>query len=198
MTYAHVLLRHARCVELDVWPGLVVTHGYTWSTSVPLQQVVETIGTSVREGSWPVFASLECHVSADEQDELVKIMKDCWGEKLLDAAVATEDGAHITPRELKGKILLMVEYYPEQTPPSDDIEEPPASDSSSSSDDEEDGEKESAAEPAGKEEVVKSEKDKTPPKISEKLARLGVYARSMKPSKGWFNMGMPSPHLSKL
>jgi phosphatidylinositol phospholipase C delta len=108
----HVLWRHARCVELDVWTSsdgndLIVTHGYTLSSSVPLSDVCEAIGAAVRPGDWPVFASLECHVAPEKQDLLVSTMREAWGDKLVASAVV-QPGTPVTPRDLRGKIVVMV------------------------------------------------------------------------------------------
>lgn len=67
----------------------------------------------------PVTVSLECHVDYEKQPELVGIMKEVWGDKLVTAALhrnvvdAISDLVHhthtqITPDDLKGRIFLMV------------------------------------------------------------------------------------------
>ena len=125
--YTHVLSRNARCIEIDVWSsskGPVVTHGYTLSRSVPFFDVCEAIGAAVgakgtcgvghtnagEHNDWPVFVSLECHVPVGKQHDIVEIMKKTWGDKLLTTAdAATLPPGHlITPRDLKGRIILMV------------------------------------------------------------------------------------------
>ncbi|KAI0033589.1 PLC-like phosphodiesterase [Vararia minispora EC-137] len=193
LAYVHVLWRHARCVELDVWPSsdgtdLIVTHGYTLSSSVPLREVCEAIGAAVRPGDWPVFASLECHVALERQKVLVGIMKEVWGEKLIDSAVVAT-GTTVTPGDLRGKIVVMVEYYPEQAPRSGesapDIPGPSWSDLSLS-----EGEEEALEE---KKDEGPANADKTPPKISDALAQLGLYVRSLKPGNGWFDQSASEP-----
>jgi len=125
--YTHVLSRNARCIEIDVWyssKGPVVTHGYTLSRSVPFSDVCEAIGAAVgakdtsgagrtnagEHNDWPVFVSLECHVPVGKQDDIVEIMKKAWGDKLVTTAdAATLPPGHlISPRDLKGRIILMV------------------------------------------------------------------------------------------
>src|SRR5882762_6117446 len=113
LSYIHVLWHHARCVEIDVWSsdsGPVVTHGYTLTSHIPFREVCEAVGHCVRENNWPVLVSLECHVVPEEQYKLVDIMKECWGDKLVTQSV-TPSTAEVTPRELKGRIVVMVGAY---------------------------------------------------------------------------------------
>lgn len=109
--YTYVLSHGARCVEVDVWPsakGLIVTHGHTFSKSVPFLDVCRAIGSSVAADDWPVFVSLECHVGIEGQPEMIDIMDKTWGDKLVKEVLHGTTPERVSPQELKGKILLMV------------------------------------------------------------------------------------------
>lgn len=89
-----------------------MTHGWTLSKSVPFVDVCVAIGEAVKsisdEEDWPVLISLECHVPLVHQDELVRIMVDCWGEVLVQGEMEHVCGETVTPRQLRGRIVLMV------------------------------------------------------------------------------------------
>lgn len=113
--YTHVLSHGARCVEIDVWPsakGPIVTHGHTFSKSVPFLDVCKAIGDSVTANDWPILVSLECHVGIEGQPEMIDLMDRTWGDKLVKEVLHGTTPERVSPQELKGKILLMVCWSP--------------------------------------------------------------------------------------
>jgi phosphatidylinositol phospholipase C delta len=73
-------------VEIDTWytsSGPIVTHGHTFTQSIPFQAACAAIGEAVKPDSLPITVSLECHVEVEKQVELVEIMKTTWGDKLV-------------------------------------------------------------------------------------------------------------------
>ena len=110
--YTDVLLAGARCVEIDVWPsdaGPKVTHGYTLTDNIPFRDACRAIAEAIQsDDDWPIFVSLECHVDADGQEELVTIMREEWGARLVDSEVEGVEVDKVTPGHLRGRIVLMV------------------------------------------------------------------------------------------
>ncbi|KDN51786.1 hypothetical protein RSAG8_00334, partial [Rhizoctonia solani AG-8 WAC10335] len=138
-SYTHVLTHGGRCVEIDAWDssdGPIVTHGYAFTKSISFRSVCEAIGAAVGPNDLPVMVSLECHAGPSTQETMVRIMLETWGDKLVQAEVEGIEGM-VSLKHVRGRILLMVEWYPpaSRAPPQHDS----SSSSSSSSDDDEDG-----------------------------------------------------------
>ncbi|KAH0835716.1 PLC-like phosphodiesterase [Lanmaoa asiatica] len=202
--YTHVLLAPtpARCIEIDVWwdgrPGRgmpVVTHGWTLSKSVSFVDVCTAIREAVKSigdgRDWPVLVSLECHVPLAHQDELVRVMVECWGEMLVQGEMEGLCGETMTPRQLRGRIVLMVEYYPDET--IGGLDQDVVSEAECQ---ELDGEPWVVLENEGDRDAcstVDVDAALVYPKIADSLANLGFYARSMKPPKAWWRQVFPSP-----
>ncbi|KAJ4477257.1 PLC-like phosphodiesterase [Lentinula aciculospora] len=197
-SYTHALYRGAHCVEIDVWPssspeGLVVTHGYTLTKGVSFRKVCEAIGAGIDvlgPDTWPILVSLECHVGPKEQQDMVNILKSAWGDKLVEGRLNddTKEDVRLSPRDLKGRILLMVEYYAPSNFAKLEVEEEdeelnPGQDQESIS--------ENIVEGEDLPQVLVGEIERG--KISDELAALGYYARSWKPSKGWLRQVLVDP-----
>lgn len=103
-----------------MWPsseGPVVTHGHTFSKSVPFLDVCNAIDDCIAENDWPIFVSLECHVGVEGQPAIVDIMDRTWGNKLVKEILHGTTPERVSPQELKGKILLMVWWVSAQLQP---------------------------------------------------------------------------------
>lgn len=89
-----------------------MTHGYTLSKGTSFKKVCEAIGASVDDlgpDAWPVLVSLENHVSLEGQENMINIMQNAWGEKLVVGKLnGVEEDLEPSPADLKGRIILMV------------------------------------------------------------------------------------------
>ncbi|KLO12109.1 PLC-like phosphodiesterase [Schizopora paradoxa] len=182
-SYSHVILNGARCVEIDVWPkhtsdgdtSPIVTHGWTLAEHIYFKDVCITIGDAFgkKGDDLPLFVSLECHVPTEGQQELVDIMKEAWGDKLAlhFNDQFSQSGSIASVKDLRGKIVMMIEYYPPANPDNvaDNLEDLNVKE---------------------EEEEVENEPR---PKISEALETLGYYAHSMKPKKNWLTEDLTNP-----
>lgn len=113
--YIRVLLNSCRSVEIDIWDGdkePVITHGGTLTSKVPLRAICEVIAKNAFSTScYPVIISAEVHCGVQQQDKIAEIMKECFGDMLVDRRL---DSSPIdealeslpSPEMLKYKILL--------------------------------------------------------------------------------------------
>ncbi|KAG8683968.1 hypothetical protein FRC09_015694 [Ceratobasidium sp. 395] len=192
-SYTHVLTHGGRCVEIDAWDssdGPIVTHGYAFTQSVSFQSVCEAIGAAVSPDDLPVMVSLECHASPSTQETMVRIMQEAWGEKLVSKEIEGIEGM-TKLKEVRGRILLMVEWYPpaSRAPPKED-DSSSSSSSSSSSDDDSENEDQNRRNVALAGEQAQKNLDS---RIAPSLAALGVYAKSVKPRGDFTSNAITEP-----
>ncbi|KAI0104959.1 PLC-like phosphodiesterase [Nemania sp. FL0031] len=137
-----------------------VLHGYTLTKEVSFRDVCETIGKyAFVVSDLPVIVSLEVHCNSQQQEMMVEIMHDSWGEFLL--AKPGADAQNLpAPGDLRRKILVKVKYVAPGASPSADEEDakdhlPP----------------EAQADPKAP--------AKKPSKIIQTLSALGIYTRGV-------------------
>ena len=87
-------------------------HGYTLTKDITFRDVCEAIKDyGFATTDLPLIVSLEVHCSAEQQERMVDIMRQTWGDLLLPEP--EEDAKCLpTPEEVRGKILVKVKYAP--------------------------------------------------------------------------------------
>jgi hypothetical protein len=137
-----------------------VLHGHTATKEVPFRKVCEIIRRNAfRATSLPLIVSLEVHCGPAQQDMMVEIMNDYWGEFLVTSTTETVDATPLPSLEsLRNKILIKVKYTPPEKVAAGG-RGPEAADDPSSSDDDE------------QPDAIKKSK------IKEALSRMGVFTR---------------------
>ncbi|KAH7232615.1 hypothetical protein B0J15DRAFT_505091 [Fusarium solani] len=108
----------------------IVTHGWNLTAPCGFREVCSVIGTSAFvNNDLPVIVSLEVHADAEQQEIMVRIMKEEWGDLLLDEPLEAYDPRFRLPMlgDLRRKILVKVKKSPARV-----IKNDPSSDSESS------------------------------------------------------------------
>ncbi|KAG6809109.1 hypothetical protein H0H92_001578 [Tricholoma furcatifolium] len=110
--YIRALLHSCRSVELDIYDGdtePVVFHGKTLTSKVSVRDICRAIAKYAFVTSpYPILISAEIHCSVKQQDALVQIMIDAFGDSLVRAPVEGRPALPYlpSPDALKGKILV--------------------------------------------------------------------------------------------
>ncbi|KAH6916918.1 1-phosphatidylinositol-4,5-bisphosphate phosphodiesterase 1 [Coprinopsis sp. MPI-PUGE-AT-0042] len=110
--YIRALLHSCRSVELDIYDGdeePVIFHGKTLTSKVSLRDVCLAINKYAWLTSpYPLLVSAEVHCGLEQQDKMVDIMNEVFGESLIQAPVEGRPQlTHLpSPEDLKHKILL--------------------------------------------------------------------------------------------
>jgi hypothetical protein len=155
----------------------VVLHGHTATKEVPFREVCSVIGKyAFLSSQLPVIVSLEIHTSLAQQQMMVDIMKEEWGDMLFELPNAEENVPLPTPQSLLRKILIKVKYSPPKSTSVDSSKAPAlvgkhgTSPSVASSSEEEQATEHAGGKAGGQ--------TAAPSKICEPLSQLGVYTRS--------------------
>ncbi|KAI1125576.1 PLC-like phosphodiesterase [Nemania abortiva] len=137
-----------------------VLHGYTLTKEVSFREVCEAIRDyAFVVSDLPVIVSLEVHCNSQQQEMMVQIMHETWGEYLLSKPGADAQNLP-APGDLRRKILVKVKYVAPGASPTTEEEDvrdhlPP----------------EAQADPKAK--------AKKPSKIIQALSALGIYTRGV-------------------
>ncbi|KAL0945843.1 hypothetical protein HGRIS_012126 [Hohenbuehelia grisea] len=87
--YVRALLSGCRSVELDIYDGddggePICTHGNTLTKDIPLRAICTAINKYAFVTSpYPLIISAEVHCGIEGQDQIVKVMKECFGNRLI-------------------------------------------------------------------------------------------------------------------
>ncbi|RKF62734.1 1-phosphatidylinositol 4,5-bisphosphate phosphodiesterase 1 [Erysiphe neolycopersici] len=95
----------------------IVMHGWTLTAPVGFRAVCRVIGQEAFKSSeLPLIVSLEVHVDLEQQKTMVKIMKEEWGDMLVQAPIPGCNPKETLPKleQLKRKILVKVKKCQQQ------------------------------------------------------------------------------------
>lgn len=103
--------------SVDIYDGdvePVIYHGRTLTTKVPLRDTCEAIAKYAFVASpYPIIISAEVHCSILQQNMIVQIMQEVFGDALVGAPIEGRPQIDVlpSPEDLKGKVLLKVVFW---------------------------------------------------------------------------------------
>ncbi|KAJ4256013.1 hypothetical protein NW762_009087 [Fusarium torreyae] len=137
-----------------------VLHGFTLTKAILFREVCQVVKEfAFVVSDLPLIVSLEVHCSPPQQEAMVDIIEELWGEYLL-AIPDTMSEVLPSPADLRNKILVKVKYVPDDN-------------TEASQDDE------SVLEVVVEGDEKKTKKVKAP-KMTSRLSRLGIHTRGVK------------------
>jgi phosphatidylinositol phospholipase C delta len=101
-------------LAVDIYDGdkePIITHGGTLTSKVPLRDMCEAIAKhAFVKSPYPIIISAEIHCGLSQQDKVAEIMKQCFGDALVDKRLDgdLQGGQLPSPEMLKRRILLKV------------------------------------------------------------------------------------------
>jgi len=101
-------------IAVDIYDGdtgPMVFHGKTFTSKVPVREVCEAIMKYAFVTSpYPIIISAEIHCSVSQQEMMVDIMHDVFGDALVSSPVEGRPKLEVlpSPEQLKGRVLLKV------------------------------------------------------------------------------------------
>ncbi|KZT43280.1 PLC-like phosphodiesterase [Sistotremastrum suecicum HHB10207 ss-3] len=120
--YIRALLQSCRSVELDIYDGDIepcVYHGKTLTTKVSVREICEAIAKYAFISSpYPIIISAEIHCGLPQQEKLAEIMKEVFGDTLIQAPLGDNFDFQClpSPKDLMGKVMLKAKnLYVSQT-----------------------------------------------------------------------------------
>ncbi|KAK8070169.1 PLC-like phosphodiesterase [Apiospora phragmitis] len=149
-----------------------VLHGHTLTKEISFRDVCQTVKECAFQTSdLPVVVSLEVHCSPPQQEMMVAIMEEIWGDHLLPPVeLEAMERVAPSPAELRNKILVKVKYVPPKEGRGGDGEDDNAV---------EDTEGLEGIEGLEPEEGAPAKQQAKPPKIIAILSRLGIFTRGV-------------------
>ncbi|RDA91223.1 hypothetical protein CP533_3405 [Ophiocordyceps camponoti-saundersi (nom. inval.)] len=166
----------------------IVTHGWTLTTYCGFREVCEAVRDSAFvQNPLPIIISLEVHADLEQQEVMVKIMKEVWQDMLVSEPLAGCDPRFRVPSldALLGKILVKVKRAPASIkappPPPPQVRDSSSSHSdqgSSVSDDDRPGGGSGPSRSPRPNAVQAPDNNKAKVPICRSLAELAVYTRS--------------------
>jgi phosphatidylinositol phospholipase C delta len=102
---------------VDVYDGEdepVIYHGKTWTSKVSLREVCMAIAKYAFVASpYPIIISAEVHCGLKQQDVLVNIMTEVFGDALIRSPIEGRPKIENlpSPEDLKGRFLLKVRHF---------------------------------------------------------------------------------------
>ncbi|KAI5464579.1 PLC-like phosphodiesterase [Mariannaea sp. PMI_226] len=161
----------------------IVTHGWTFTAPCGFREVCQAVREAAFvENDLPIIVSLEVHADEDQQEVMVKIMKEEWAGVLVEKPFGDYDPKFRLPKlgDLRNKILVKVKKAQSKIVVSPATVDVPLvyahDDDDSGSEDERPALINSASAPTTV--MVDQVQKGAKVRICENLANLGVYTRS--------------------